>query len=53
MLRLSGAVDSVVQKPKRDLTEKDLVNGRMVEVFQEAVERVFAKAKLHPSLAAP
>jgi hypothetical protein len=35
------------------LTERDLRHWRMLDAFQEAVERVFSQAKLHPSLADP
>ena len=32
------------------VTEKDLANWNMVEVFEEVLEEVFSKADLHPSL---
>jgi hypothetical protein len=36
-----------------DITEKDLRHWHMLEAFEEAVERVFSQAKLHPSLVDP
>jgi hypothetical protein len=35
------------------ISEKDLHNWRMLDVFEEAVERVFSKAALHPTFADP
>jgi hypothetical protein len=38
-----------VQSSADKLTEKDLKNWGLLQVFEEAVERVFSKARLHPS----
>jgi len=40
-----------VQSAKRELTEQDLTNGDLLQVFEDAVERVFSKATLHPTFA--
>jgi len=36
-----------------EILERDLHNWRLLEVFEEAVERVFSKARLHPTFADP
>jgi len=38
-----------VQSTECKLTEKDLRNWDLLQVFEEAVERVFSKAALHPT----
>lgn len=38
---------------ERTLTEKDLKNWKMLQSFEDAVERVFAQAQLHPTFADP
>jgi hypothetical protein len=42
----------VVDEPKK-ITERDLHNWQMLEAFQEALDRVFARAKLHRTFADP
>jgi len=38
-----------VQRTPFELTDKDLKNWGLLEVFEEAVEAVFSKAALHPT----
>jgi len=42
-----------VQDTEGQLTERDLKNWDLLRVFEEAVERIFCKAALHPSFAHP
>ncbi len=42
-----------MQSTTGKLTEKDLQNWNLLQVFEEAVERVFAKAALHPTFSDP
>jgi hypothetical protein len=42
-----------VQSPGGKLTEKDLKNWDLLQVFEEAVQRVFSQAALHPTFADP
>jgi hypothetical protein len=42
----------VVDEPKK-ITERDLHNWQLLEAFQEALDRVFASAKLHRTFADP
>jgi hypothetical protein len=42
----------VVDEPK-EITERDLHNWQMLEAFQEALDRVFARATLHRTFADP
>ena len=42
-----------MQRTEGKLTEKDLKNWDLLEVFEEAVEQVFSQEKLHPSFSDP
>lgn len=42
-----------MQRTERKLTEKDLKNWDLLRVFEEAVERVFSQATLHPTFSDP
>jgi hypothetical protein len=42
-----------VQSTESKLTEKDLKNWGLLQVFEEAVERIFRKAALHPTFSHP
>jgi len=42
-----------VPRTQRPLTEEDLTNWDLLRVFEAALERVFAPAKLHPTFADP
>jgi hypothetical protein len=42
-----------VQSTECRLTEKDLRNWDLLQVFEEAVERVFSQAALHPTFSRP
>ena len=42
-----------MQRTEGKLTEKDLKNWNLLRVFEEAVERVFSQAALHPTFSDP
>jgi len=42
-----------VARAERTLTEKDLKNWKLLQVFEQAVQRVFSTATLHPTFADP
>ena len=42
-----------MQSTEGQLTEKDLKNWDMLQVFERAVQRVFSKARLHPTFSDP
>jgi len=42
-----------VRRTEGQLTEKDLKNWNLLRVFEEAVERVFSQAALHPTFSDP
>ena len=42
-----------MQSTEGKLTEKDLKNWGLLQVFEEAVERIFCKAALHPTFSHP
>jgi hypothetical protein len=42
-----------VPRTERTLTEKDLKNWNLLQVFEQAVQRVFSQAALHPTFADP
>jgi hypothetical protein len=46
-------VDKATPQPESQLSEADLHNWQVLEVFQGAIEEVFGKATLHPSLQDP